>query len=250
MRDQEVNRQFFEDLLGIPLVATWCEKHHNSWLGRDVAMCHTFFSMADGGALAFFAFGDPEIYKLVIAEKPPVVGSFDHVAFKVSDRTYDEIIARLQRTGEKFRETDHGYCKSVYATSPDGLIVEFTVDPPGVETDRRDPPRRRAFRTGALDGRRSPHQQRPAAALASTIRYCVKQPIQLSARDCSFRHADAGRHPRLAARSTSLCRSHTWMPTCVGMTLGSDRALLGPKRAVAARARAAPHGYSEGHRRR
>ena len=82
VRDQEVNRRFFEDLLGIPLVATWCESHHNGWLGRDVAMCHTFFSMADGGALAFFAFGDPEIYKLVIAEKPPVVGSFDHVAFK------------------------------------------------------------------------------------------------------------------------------------------------------------------------
>ena len=133
VRDQEMNRQFFEDLLGIPLVATWCESHHNTWLGREVAMCHTFFSMADGGALAFFAFGDPDIYKLVIAEKPAVVGSFDHVAFKVSDRTYDEIVARLKAAGEKFRETDHGYCKSVYATSPDGLIVEFTVDPPGVE---------------------------------------------------------------------------------------------------------------------
>ena len=88
MRDQEKNRQFFEDLLGIPLVATWCERHHNTWLGRDVAMCHTFFSMADGGALAFFAFGDPEINQLVIAEKPPVVGNFDHVAFKVSDRAH------------------------------------------------------------------------------------------------------------------------------------------------------------------
>ena len=96
-------------------------------------MCHTFFGMADGGALAFFSFADPDVYKLVIAEKPPVVGSFDHVAFKVSDRTYDEIVDRLKRAGETFRENDHGYCKSVYATSPDGLIVEFTVDPPGVE---------------------------------------------------------------------------------------------------------------------
>ena len=133
VRDQEKNRQFIEDLLGIPLVATWCEKHHNSWLNREVAFCHTFYAMGDGGALAFFSFGDPDVYKLVIAEKPPVVGSFDHVAFKVSDHTYDEIVDRLQRAGEKFRESDHGYCKSVYATSPDGLIVEFTVDPPGVE---------------------------------------------------------------------------------------------------------------------
>src|SRR5579863_3417711 len=105
VRDQEKNRQFFEDLLGIPLVATWCEKHHNTWLNREVAMCHTFFGMGDGGALAFFAFGDPDVYKLVIAEKPPVVGSFDHVAFKVSDRAYDEIVDRLQRSGEKYRES-------------------------------------------------------------------------------------------------------------------------------------------------
>jgi catechol 2,3-dioxygenase-like lactoylglutathione lyase family enzyme len=133
VRDQEANRKFFEDLLGIPLVATWCEKHHNAQLGREVAMCHTFFGMGDGGALAFFSFADPEIYKLVIAEKPAVIGNFDHVAFKVSDRTYDEIVGRLKQSGETFRENDHGYCKSVYATSPDGLIVEFTVDPPGVE---------------------------------------------------------------------------------------------------------------------
>src|SRR5215467_14461499 len=118
VRDQEVNRQFFEDLLGIPLVATWCEKHHNTWLNREVAMCHTFFGMGDGGALAFFSFADPDVYKLVIAEKPPVVGNFDHVAFKASDHTYDEIVARLKAWEEKFRETDHGYCKSVYATSP------------------------------------------------------------------------------------------------------------------------------------
>jgi glyoxylase I family protein len=133
VRDQEVNRRFFEDLLGIPLVATWCERHHNAWLGREVPMCHTFFGMADGGALAFFSFGDPEVYKLVIPEKPAVVANFDHIAFKMSDGAYDEIVDRLKRSGEKFRETDHGYCKSVYATSPDGLIVEFTVDPPGVE---------------------------------------------------------------------------------------------------------------------
>ena len=38
-----------------------------------------------------------------------------------------------QNVRQQHRETDHGYCKSVYATSPDGLIVEFTVDPPGVE---------------------------------------------------------------------------------------------------------------------
>jgi glyoxylase I family protein len=28
---------------------------------------------------------------------------------------------------------EHGYCRSLYAVDPDGMIVEFTVDHPDVE---------------------------------------------------------------------------------------------------------------------
>jgi glyoxylase I family protein len=132
VKDHEANRRFLEDLLGIPLVATWCEKSYRADLGREVEFCHTFFGLADGGALAFFQFADPEMYALTQAEKPPKVGSHYHIALKVGDRTYDELKGRLDRAGEKFRETDHGYCKSIYTTSPDGMILEFTCDPPDV----------------------------------------------------------------------------------------------------------------------
>ncbi|MBO0738482.1 MAG: hypothetical protein J2P48_18230, partial [Alphaproteobacteria bacterium] len=64
VRDHETNRRFFEDLLGIPLVATWCEKHYNTEMQREVEFCHTFFGMADGSALAFFQFADPQMYDL------------------------------------------------------------------------------------------------------------------------------------------------------------------------------------------
>ena len=36
VRDHEVNRRFFEDLLGIPLIATWCEKSFSSELNREI----------------------------------------------------------------------------------------------------------------------------------------------------------------------------------------------------------------------
>jgi len=138
VKDQEQNRRFFEDLLGIPLVATWCEQHFNPWVKRDVAFCHTFYGLGDGGALAFFSFADDEVYRKTQAEKPAEIGSFDHIAFKVDDATYDELIARLQTANEPVRETDHGYCRSMYCTSPDGLVVEFTVDAPNVaEIDAR-----------------------------------------------------------------------------------------------------------------
>jgi catechol 2,3-dioxygenase-like lactoylglutathione lyase family enzyme len=132
VKDHEANRRFFEDLLGIPLVATWCEKNFSAELQREVEFCHTFFGMADGGALAFFQFADPELYAMTQAEKPARIGRYDHIAFKAEPETYDELKRRLERAGEKYRETNHGYCKSIYVSSPDGLIVEFTQDPEDV----------------------------------------------------------------------------------------------------------------------
>src|SRR6266404_6430162 len=73
VKDHEANRRFLEDLLGIPLVATWCEKNFRSDLGREVEFCHTFFGLADGSALAFFQFADPEMYELTQAKAPPKV---------------------------------------------------------------------------------------------------------------------------------------------------------------------------------
>jgi len=137
VKDQEANRRFFEDVLGIPLVATWCETHRSPWVGREVAMCHTFYGMEDGGALAFFSFADEEVYQKCQAAQPPEIRNFDHVAFKVDDATCDELVQRLKAAGEPVREVDHGYCRSIYCTSPDGLGVEFTVDPPhAAEIDR------------------------------------------------------------------------------------------------------------------
>jgi glyoxylase I family protein len=132
VKDHEVNRRFIEDLLGIPLVATWCERSFNAAVGREVEFCHTFFGMADGSALAFFQFADPELYALTQAKQPAEIGRYDHIAFKAEPDTYKELKRRLEAAGEQYRETNHGYCKSIYVTSPDGLYLEFTQDPDDV----------------------------------------------------------------------------------------------------------------------
>jgi glyoxylase I family protein len=132
VRDHEVNRQFFEDVLGLPLVATWCERLFNSEVQREVASCHTFFGLADGSALAFFQFADEDMYERSKAVYPQI-GRFQHIALKVDRKTFDEIDRRLAAAGVPRRQTDHGYCVSLYATSPDGLRVEFAVDPANVE---------------------------------------------------------------------------------------------------------------------
>ena len=53
-KNLEATRRFYEDLIGLPLVATWCES--DLLFGEERTYCHCFFGMADGGALAFFQF--------------------------------------------------------------------------------------------------------------------------------------------------------------------------------------------------
>ena len=132
VKDHEANRRFLEDLLGIPLVATWCEKSKNAETGDEIEFCHTFFGLADGSALAFFQFADPKMYEKTQAKQPAEIGRYDHIALKVDAGAYDELKGRLNAVREPFRETNHGYCKSIYTSSPDGLILEFTCDPPDV----------------------------------------------------------------------------------------------------------------------
>ena len=132
VRDQEVTRKYMEDVLGIPLVATWCERVFRPEVGREVDYCHTFYEFADGGALAFFQFADDEAYEKNKAVMQEVGGSL-HSAFKVTQRTFDELKIRLDTAGVPPRIVDHGYCVSMYLKTPDDMKLEFTVDAPGAE---------------------------------------------------------------------------------------------------------------------
>jgi glyoxylase I family protein len=128
VKDQEVNRHFLEDIIGLPLVATWCEQSYRSDVGRNVDYCHTFFGIGDGGALAFFQFADEEVWEKTKAILP-AISNFWHIALKVTRSSLDEIAGRLTEAKVPFRKIDHGYCLSLYVTTPDGLPLEFTVDP-------------------------------------------------------------------------------------------------------------------------
>jgi len=131
-RDLEATRKFYEDVIGLPLMATWCES--DMLFGAERTYCHVFFGLADGGALAFFQFEKPEDAELFGPQMPPT--PFHHLALKVDRATQDAIVKRLKEAGydePKSFVLEHGYCKSVYATDPNGMIVEFTLDHPDVE---------------------------------------------------------------------------------------------------------------------
>jgi catechol 2,3-dioxygenase-like lactoylglutathione lyase family enzyme len=131
-RDQEANRRFFEDILGIPLVATWCERTFNPEAGRELEYCHTFYALADGGALAFFQFAKAADYEEFRPPRPKGM-QFVHIALKIDAAGMSGAEQRLKAAGIPCRLTDHGYCRSLYVTTPDGLKLELTLDPDNVD---------------------------------------------------------------------------------------------------------------------
>ncbi len=131
VRDQEATRRFYEEIIGLPLVATWCEEE--DFGDGPVSYCHTFYELADGGCLAFFQFAAPEAMARFGPGAPP--SPFDHVALLGTAQLQAEIVDRAERAGVGTMVIDHGYCTSLYATDPDGLLIEVAVDAPAALRD-------------------------------------------------------------------------------------------------------------------
>lgn len=126
-KDMEATRKFYEEVIGLPLLSTFCES--DELFGAVRTYMHTFFGLADGSALAFFQFASPEDQAQF---GPPMPFSpFHHIALFVDKQAQAEIEARIKAAG--YTEPghfvlEHGYCRSVYVTDPNGMIVEFCCD--------------------------------------------------------------------------------------------------------------------------
>lgn len=128
-KDLEATRHFYEDILGMPLVATWCEK--DELFGKERTYCHCFFGLADGSALAFFQFADADDQAQFGPEMPAT--PFHHIALNVDPDTQAEMEKRIAASdlpAGRFYVLEHGYCRSIYIVDPNGMTVEFTQDAP------------------------------------------------------------------------------------------------------------------------
>ncbi|MDX6739868.1 VOC family protein [Actinocorallia sp. A-T 12471] len=124
VKDQRATQRFYEGVLGFPLIATWTEV--DELLGAERTYCHTFYGLADGSALAFFQFADPSDQALFEPQFRP--SPFIHIALQVDAETQEALTGRLKEHDWEHLVIDHGYCVSLYATDPDGLQLEFTLD--------------------------------------------------------------------------------------------------------------------------
>jgi len=126
-KDLEKTRAFYEDIIGLPLAATWSES--DELFGEVRTYCHCFFELEDGSALAFFQFAEERDQTLFGPQMPET--PFVHIALNVDESTQNAIAGRIEKAGYRAPETfvlEHGYCRSLYIKDPNGMIVELTCD--------------------------------------------------------------------------------------------------------------------------
>ena len=125
-RDAEETRQFYEDLLGLPLVHV-IRKDHVPSTGEFCPYVHIFFRMRDGSHLAFFDLGD----RTAALPSPNTPAWVNHIALRVADT--DALAAMKKRLEDAglpvIGVTDHdGYIHSIYFFDPNGFRLELTVE--------------------------------------------------------------------------------------------------------------------------
>ena len=155
VRDQRATRRFYEDIIGIPMVACWTER--DEVFGGLRVYCHTFFQLADGGALAFFQFADPADYERFGPQFRAT--PFIHIALKTTGETQAAIAERLKQAGCEHFVIEHGYCRSLYADRSGRAQSRIHGRPSQGRADQR--------RAAADDGRR-PRAAGCAATIAAT----------------------------------------------------------------------------------
>jgi len=140
-RDMARTVEFYQDVLGMPLVKTI---ELPQGLGQ-----HFFFDIGNGDCLAFFWFPDaPEAVPGVTAPASfPIVGdlrsaisSMNHVALTVPVERFDEYVTKLKEKGIETSEIanhddsewqitrrlhDGVFLRSVYFFDPDRILLEF-----------------------------------------------------------------------------------------------------------------------------
>jgi len=133
-RDLEATHHFYEEVLGFPLVHTEMDRGpRGGWIK------HVFYDLGDGSCMAFFdlhGVGEPEGFETAISTGLGLPIWVNHLAVRADDGRVSEVKARAAAEGiEPTMELDHGWCRSVYFTDPNGVLVELCVDSPGFEPD-------------------------------------------------------------------------------------------------------------------
>jgi catechol 2,3-dioxygenase-like lactoylglutathione lyase family enzyme len=137
-RDVKATHAFYSGPMGFEL-----KKVEIAPSGKTGWAKHLFYDTGNGEMIAFWDLHDPELPE----EWSPAIATgiglpiwTNHIAFGATD--LDDLARRRTRWldhGVDVMEVDHGWCTSIYATDPNGIMVEFCASTREFsEADRKD----------------------------------------------------------------------------------------------------------------
>jgi catechol 2,3-dioxygenase-like lactoylglutathione lyase family enzyme len=122
-RDLDATHRFYSEGMGFDLVKVVAAPTPESGWAR-----HLFYDTGGNGLLAIWDIHDRTLddYSTAISTGLGLPAWANHIAFHAND--LDDLEARKQRwlaNGIDAAEIDHGWCRSIYANDPNGIMVEF-----------------------------------------------------------------------------------------------------------------------------
>jgi catechol 2,3-dioxygenase-like lactoylglutathione lyase family enzyme len=125
-RDMVATDVFYTRAMGFRLVKVEVARTPGGGFAK-----HFFYDTGRDAMVAFWELHDdtiPENFETAISEGLGLPAWVNHIAFAGRDRgDLDARCERLLTHGYDVIEIDHGWCESIYATDPNGILVEFCI---------------------------------------------------------------------------------------------------------------------------
>jgi catechol 2,3-dioxygenase-like lactoylglutathione lyase family enzyme len=129
-KDNEATHRFYTEVMGFQLVKVmaipWPGGPPGSWAR------HSFYRTGEGGdagMIAFWELHNPEIgdrFRTDVSTCHGLPNWVNHLAFEApTEEALSAHLARWLGCGLRVSEMDPGFCKSIYTTDPNGILVEF-----------------------------------------------------------------------------------------------------------------------------
>ena len=125
---RQTSIDFWEGVLGMPFIFEQPNLDHP-------ADSHLYFDPGDGRLVTIFTNEDREVDPARTSTDP---GAVHHIAFAVSQATFNQAVERLDERGiEHSGVKDRGFMDSIYFKDPLGLLIElasYRFEPPAGHT--------------------------------------------------------------------------------------------------------------------
>lgn len=125
-RDLSATHRFYSEAMGFRLVKVVVAPIPSA---RPGWAKHLFYDTGGNGMFAVWELHDDTIgtqFPTGISTGLGLPDWVNHIAFDAADlATLESCVRRWQEHGIDVVELDHGWCRSIYATDPNGILVEF-----------------------------------------------------------------------------------------------------------------------------